>query len=110
MLVFRTLHSNGDIFPSSAAPLFSALCEAPQSPFYTWQCVYVNPNLPVHPHPPRPPTVHRRELSSVLCDDLQGWDGEGGRGAQREGIYIYIYVCIYRASLVAQVVKNLPAT
>ena len=30
-----------------------------------------------------------RELSSVLCDDLDGWDGGGGR-SKREGIYVYI--------------------
>ena len=27
----------------------------------------------------------------MLCDDLEGWDEEvGGRGAQEEGIYVYI--------------------
>ena len=31
------------------------------------------------------------ELSSVLCDDLDGWDGMGGGGrSKREGIYLYI--------------------
>ena len=37
-------------------------------------------------------TGKHRELSSVLCDDLEGWDGvrgEGGR-SKREGIYVYI--------------------
>ena len=36
--------------------------------------------------------VKHKELSSVLCDDLAGWDGEwrvGGR-SKREGIYVYI--------------------
>ena len=31
-----------------------------------------------------------RELSSVLCDDLEGWDGACGRSLQREG-YMYTY-------------------
>ena len=26
-----------------------------------------------------------RELSSGLCDNLQGWDGRGGREAQERG-------------------------
>ena len=31
-----------------------------------------------------------------LCDDLEGWNWEGGREAQEEGdIYIYIYIYIY---------------
>ena len=29
----------------------------------------------------------------MFCDDLEGWDGEGGREAQ-EGGDIGIYVCI----------------
>ena len=35
--------------------------------------------------------VEHRELSSVLCDDLEGWDeyGVGGR-LQRKGIYVYL--------------------
>ena len=40
----------------------------------------------------------------MLCDDLKGWDGEGGRKAQEGG-----NICIHTASLVAQMVKNLPA-
>ena len=39
----------------------------------------------------REPAVQHRELSLVLCDDLDGWDGGGGeREVQREGIYVYI--------------------
>ena len=38
--------------------------------------------------------VSCRELSSVLCDDLEGWDGAGiggmGERPKREGIYAYI--------------------
>ena len=34
----------------------------------------------------------------MLCDDLDGWDGENGGRLGREGTY-----------LVAQMVKNLPA-
>ena len=30
-----------------------------------------------------------RELSSVLCDDLDEWDW-GGERSKREGIYVYI--------------------
>ena len=30
-------------------------------------------------------------LSSMVCDDLEGWDGrDGGREAQGEGIYVYL--------------------
>ena len=38
-------------------------------------------------------SVLHRELSSVLCDDLDGWDGGGsGREAQEGGdTYIYTY-------------------
>jgi len=36
-----------------------------------------------------------------------------GRRLKREGTYVYMYVCVYiyieRASLVDQIVKNLPA-
>ena len=32
-----------------------------------------------------------RELSSALCDDLERWDGVGGR-LMREGIYVYIWL------------------
>ena len=38
--------------------------------------------------------VSCRELSLVLCDDLEGWDGAGvgglGERSKREGIYAYI--------------------
>ena len=37
--------------------------------------------------------VHHREISSMLCDNLEGWDREGGKEAQEGGdmgIYIYI--------------------
>ena len=33
-----------------------------------------------------------RELSLVPCDDLEGWDGKGGRGIRREGVYVYLYL------------------
>ena len=47
-----------------------------------------------------------RGLSSVLCDDLEGWDGEDRREVQEGG-----HICIYIAdSLVAQKVKRGPAT
>jgi len=32
-----------------------------------------------------------RELSSVLCDDLEGWDGEGTGEGSREKGYRYTY-------------------
>ena len=37
--------------------------------------------------------VRYRKLSSVFCDDLDGWDGDkvGGR-SKREVIYVYIYL------------------
>jgi len=36
--------------------------------------------------------VQYRELSSIVCDDLEGWDGMGaGRRFRREGIYMYTY-------------------
>ena len=31
-----------------------------------------------------------RQLSSVLCDDIEGWDGRVGGRSKREGIYVYI--------------------
>ena len=31
-----------------------------------------------------------REPSSVLCDDLVGWDGGLGGRSKREGIYVYM--------------------
>ena len=37
--------------------------------------------------------AQRREISSVLCDHLEGWDREGGREAQEGGdmgIFEYI--------------------
>ena len=35
-----------------------------------------------------------REISSVLCDHLEGWDREGGRRETQEGrdMGIYVYV------------------
>ena len=33
--------------------------------------------------------IQHRELSSVLCDDIEGW--VGGR-LKREGIYVYIWL------------------
>ena len=36
-----------------------------------------------------------REISSVLCDHLEGWDGEGGREGdargKRNGNILYMY-------------------
>ena len=37
----------------------------------------------------------------MLCDDLEGWDREGGREAQ-EGEDIGIYVCIWLIQVVVQ--------
>ena len=36
--------------------------------------------------------LHSRELGSVLCDDLEGWDRGGGVGGRpkKEGIYVHI--------------------
>ena len=34
--------------------------------------------------------VQHRELSSVVCDDPEGWDGVVGGRSKREGIYVYI--------------------
>ena len=35
-----------------------------------------------------------RDLSLVLCDDLEGWDlGVGGR-LKREGIYVYLQLIL----------------
>ena len=36
-------------------------------------------------------TIQHRELSSVLCDDLEESDEEGGRQEAREGGDTYIY-------------------
>ena len=37
--------------------------------------------------------TQHREISSVLCDHLEGWDREGGREKQEGGdIGIYVYV------------------
>ena len=34
-----------------------------------------------------------RKLNSVLCDYLEGWNGEGDRrGFRREGTYVYLWV------------------
>ena len=41
--------------------------------------------------------VQDREFSLVLCDDLEGWDGGGGREAQEEGdicIPIAVSLCV----------------
>ena len=37
----------------------------------------------------------------VLCDDLEGWDREGGRETQEEGD-MGIYVCIWLIHFVVQ--------
>ena len=37
--------------------------------------------------------AQHREISSVLCDHLEGWDREGGREMQEGGnmgIYVYL--------------------
>ena len=34
--------------------------------------------------------VQHREFNSVLCDDLEGWDGRAGGRLKREGIYVYV--------------------
>ena len=36
--------------------------------------------------------VWHRELSSVLCDDLEGWDGGSGGRFKREGVYVYMWL------------------
>ena len=37
--------------------------------------------------------IQLREISSMLCDNLEGWDREGGREAQEGGdMGIYVYV------------------
>ena len=37
----------------------------------------------------------RREISSVLCDHLEGWDGEGGReGDAGGGRYGDVCICV----------------
>jgi len=43
------------------------------------------------------PGIKHRKLSSVLCDDPDGWDGAGsGQEIQEEGEeYICICICIY---------------
>ena len=33
-----------------------------------------------------------RELSTVLCDDLEGWNGREGWRLKREEIYIYLWL------------------
>ena len=45
--------------------------------------------------------AEHREITSVLCDDLEGWDREGGREAQ-EGGDMGIYVCIWLIHFVVQ--------
>ena len=40
-------------------------------------------------------TAWQREISSVLCDHLEGWDGEGGReGDVRGKRYGNMFMCI----------------
>ena len=37
--------------------------------------------------------TQHREISAVLCDQLEGWDKEGGRETQEGGdMGIYVYV------------------
>ena len=43
-----------------------------------------------------------RELSSVLCDNLQEWDGSGGGREAQEGGDRYIHIADSGASLIAQ--------
>ena len=38
----------------------------------------------------------------MLCDDLEGWDREGGREAQEGGGDMGIYVCIWLIHFVVQ--------
>ena len=49
-----------------------------------------------------------QELSPVLCDDLEGWDG-GGVGGMLKREEMYGYIWLIWASLVPQLVKNLSA-
>ena len=35
--------------------------------------------------------IQNRETSLVLCDNLEGWDGEGGREAQEGGNIVYTH-------------------
>ena len=34
--------------------------------------------------------VYHRELNSVLCDDLEGWEVGVGRETPEEGVYVYM--------------------
>ena len=86
-----------------ASLLFSAICKASPDNCFTYGSVYMS--IPISQFIPHHWAVYCRELSSVLCDDLEGWDGEGGRETP-EGGDKYIYIYIYMASLVAQLVKN----
>ena len=64
----------------------------------------------------------------MLCDNLEGWDGEGGARSKRVGTYVHLWLIdadVWQkpaqyckavilqlklgASLVGQTVKNLPA-
>ena len=38
------------------------------------------------------PAVQRRELSTLFCDDLEGWSGGMGGRFKREGIYVYTWL------------------
>ena len=31
----------------------------------------------------------------MLCDDLEGWDGESGRKGQDGGLCVCVCVCVY---------------
>ena len=35
--------------------------------------------------------AEHREIGSVLCDDLEGWDREDGGRFKREGIWGHVY-------------------
>ena len=39
--------------------------------------------------------TQHRELSLVLCDDLDGWDMVGERRLKREGIYVYTWLVYF---------------
>ena len=39
--------------------------------------------------------VEHRGISSVLCDDLEGWEVEVGGRLKKECTYIYMCVCVY---------------
>ena len=41
-------------------------------------------------HSHQEPALSHKELSSVLCDDLDEWDGRDGREVRWDRIYVYI--------------------